>query len=205
MNIPRRRHSRREFNLLCATLGLGLLASSSLIGPAWAQTGRRTVKFRDGIVVPALGQGSWIWGRGRHPAAAEEEALRKGISLGMTVIDTSEGYGDGHSEELIGRVIAGQRDGVFVVSKVDHTEGDYIARACRTSLDRLGTNYLDLYLLHWRNPEDNLSHVVASFEDLRAAGKICALASSTSRSATWKISSVFLAGIAVQPIRFATA
>jgi diketogulonate reductase-like aldo/keto reductase len=179
VNIPRRRHSRREFNQLCATLGLGLLASSSLKGPAWAQTvegaldnRRRTVKFRDGIVVPALGQGSAGLAQGRHPAAAEEEALRKGISLGMTVIDTSEGYGDGHSEELIGRVIAGQRDSVFVVSKVDHTEGDYIARACRTSLDRLGTNYLDLYLLHWRNPEDNLSHVVASFEDLRAAGKI---------------------------------
>ena len=90
----------------------------------------------------------------------------------MKVIDTSEGYGGGRSEELIGRVIAGQRDRVFLVSKVDHTEGDYIGRACRASLDRLGTDYLDLYLLHWRNPEDNLSHVVASFEDLRATGKI---------------------------------
>ncbi|MGC1348621.1 MAG: aldo/keto reductase, partial [Xanthobacteraceae bacterium] len=108
----------------------------------------------------------------RHPATAEEEALRTGISLGMIVIDTSEGYGGGRSEELIGRVIAGQRDRVFLVSKVDHTEGDYITRACQTSLDRLGTDYLDLYLLHWRNPEDNLSHVVASFEDLRAAAKI---------------------------------
>ena len=82
------------------------------------------MKFRDGIVVPALGQGSWHLGQGRHPAAAEEEALRTGISLGMTVIDTSEGYGGGRSEELIGRVIAGQRDRVFLVSKVDHTEGD---------------------------------------------------------------------------------
>jgi diketogulonate reductase-like aldo/keto reductase len=130
------------------------------------------VKFRDGIIAPALGQGSWHLGQGRHPAAAEEEALRTGISLGMTVIDTSEGYGGGRSEELIGRVIAGQRDRVFLVSKVDHTEGDYIARACRTSLERLGTGYLDLYLLHWRNSGDDLSHVVAAFEDLRAAGKI---------------------------------
>ena len=130
------------------------------------------MKFRDGVIVPALGQGSWHLGQGRHPAAAEEEALGTGISLGMTVIDTSEGYGGGRSEELIGRVIAGQRDRVFLVSKVDRTERDYIARACQTSLDRLGTDYLDLYLLHWRNPEDNLSHVVASFEDLRAAGKI---------------------------------
>jgi diketogulonate reductase-like aldo/keto reductase len=130
------------------------------------------VKFRDGVIVPALGQGSWHLGQGRHPAAAEEEALGTGIALGMTVIDTSEAYGGGRSEELIGRVIAGQRERVFLVSKVDHTEGDYIARACQTSLDRLGTDYLDLYLLHWRNPEDSLSHVVASFEELRATGKI---------------------------------
>ena len=132
------------------------------------------MKICDGVIVPALGQGSWHLGQGRHPAAAEEEALRTDISLGMTVIDTSEGYGGGRSEELIGRAIAGQRDRVFLVSKVDHTERDYIARACKTSLDRLGTDFLDLYLLHWRNPEDNLSHVVTSFEDLRAAGKICA-------------------------------
>jgi hypothetical protein len=84
VNIPRRRHSRREFNQLCAALGLGLLASSSLIGPAWAQTvegaldnRRRTVKFRDGIVVPALGQGSAGLAQGRHPAAAEEEACAR--------------------------------------------------------------------------------------------------------------------------------
>jgi diketogulonate reductase-like aldo/keto reductase len=160
-------------------LCFGLSAASSLIRPIWAQNAEgasenrgRTVKFRDGIIVPALGQGSSHLGQGRHQAAAEEEALRTGISLGMTLIDTSEGYGGGRSEELIGRVIAGQRDRVFLVSKVDHTEGDYIARACRTSLERLGTGYLDLYLLHWRNSGDDLSHVVAAFENLRAAGKI---------------------------------
>jgi diketogulonate reductase-like aldo/keto reductase len=176
-----RQRSRREFNQFCATFGLALPIARSFVEPIWAQSSgaivtsesqRQTVKFRDGVIVPALGQGSWHLGQGRHPAAAEEEALGTGISLGMTVIDTSEGYGGGRSEELIGRVIAGQRDGLFLVSKVDHTEGDYIARACQMSLDRLGTDYLDLYLLHWRNPEDNLSHVVASFEDLRAARKI---------------------------------
>jgi diketogulonate reductase-like aldo/keto reductase len=176
-----RQRSRREFNPFCATFGLALPIASSLIKATCAETSgaigaseseRPTVKFRDGVIVPALGQGSWHLGQGRHPAAAEEEALSTGISLGMTVIDTSEGYGGGRSEELIGRVIAGQRDRVFLVSKVDQTEGDYIARACQMSLDRLGTDYLDLYLLHWRNPEDNLSHVVASFEDLRAAAKI---------------------------------
>ena len=179
MNISRVGHSRREVNHFCATLGLGLLAASSGYKPISAQNAEgasenpgRTVKFRDGTIVPALGQGSAGLAQGRHPAAVEEEALRTGISLGMTVIDTSEGYGGGRSEELIGRVIAGQRDHVFLVSKVDHTEADYIARACRTSLGRLGTDYLDLYLLHWRNPEDNLSHVVGSFEDLRATGKI---------------------------------
>ena len=179
MIISRRRHSRREFNQFCATFGLALPAARSAIGPVFAQTvegaldnPRRTAKFGDGTVARALGQGSAGLAQGRHPPTAEEDAIRTGISLGMTVIDTSEGYGGGRSEELIGRVIAGQRDRVFLVSKVDRTEGDYIARACRTSLDRLGTDYLDLYLLHWRNPEDNLSHVVASFEDLRAAGKI---------------------------------
>jgi diketogulonate reductase-like aldo/keto reductase len=174
--VSKGRPSRREFFPFCATLGLAIPAA---IRPIWAQSvegalenWRQTVKFRDGIVVPALGQGSAGLAQGRHPPTAEEEALRTGISLGMTVIDTSEGYGGGRSEELIGRAIAGQRDRVFLVSKVDHTEGDYIARACRTSLDRLRTDYLDLYLLHWRNPEDNLSRVVASFEDLRVAGKI---------------------------------
>jgi diketogulonate reductase-like aldo/keto reductase len=170
--------SRREFNQLCVAFGLGVSAASSLIAPVTqsvqgkSDNRGRTVKFRDGVIVPALGQGSWHLGQGRHPAAAEEEALGTGIALGMTVIDTSEAYGGGRSEELIGRVIAGQRERVFLVSKVDHTEGDYIARACQTSLDRLGTDYLDLYLLHWRNPEDRLSHVVASFEELRATGKI---------------------------------
>ncbi len=90
----------------------------------------------------------------------------------MTLIDTSEGYGNGRSEELISRVIAGQRDRVFLVSKVDHATGDAIARACEASLARLGTDYLDLYLLHWRTPDTDLSVVATAFESLRAAGKI---------------------------------
>jgi diketogulonate reductase-like aldo/keto reductase len=132
------------------------------------------VKFRDGTVVPALGQGSWHLGQGRHPAAVEEEALRTGLSLGMTLIDTSEGYGDGRSEELIGRAIAGQRDRVFLVSKVEtnHVAGDGIARACEASLARLGTDHLDLYLLHWPVEVTDLPGVVAAFESLRGAGKI---------------------------------
>ena len=134
----------------------------------------RTVKFRDGTVVPALGQGSWRLAQGRHPDAVEEEALRTGLSLGMTLIDTAELYSNGRSEELIGHVIAGQRDRVFLVSKVlpEHVTGNGIARACEASLTRLGTDHLDLYLLHWRRWVTNLSSVVKAFESLRAAGKI---------------------------------
>jgi len=125
-------------------------------------------------MVPALGQGSWHLAQGRHPTAEEERALRTGLSLGMTLIDTAEIYSDGHSEELIGRSIVGQRDRVFLVSKVPptHVMDDGIARACEASLARLGTDHLDLYLLHWRNSETNLSAVVAGFENLRASGKI---------------------------------
>ena len=177
--------NRREFNGLCTKLGSSLLAvgaTAALSGasPLHAGTGLasndsgRTVKFRDGSIVPALGQGSWHLGEGRHPAAFEEEALHTGLSLGMTLIDTALLYAGGRSEELIGHVIAGQRDRVFLVSKVppDRATEDGIARACEASLARLGTDHLDLYLLHWRGGIANLSGTVMSFEDLRSAGKI---------------------------------
>ena len=132
------------------------------------------VKFPDGTIVPALGQGSANLAQGRRPEAAEEEALRTGLSLGMTVLDTAEMYGDGRSETLIGHAIAGQRDRVFLVSKVwpNHVAGDGIVRACEASLGRLGTDYVDLYLLHWPSREADLSSIVAGFESLRAAGKV---------------------------------
>jgi diketogulonate reductase-like aldo/keto reductase len=134
----------------------------------------RTVKFRDGTVVPALGQGSAHLAQGRHAAADEEQALRTGLSLGMTLIDTSGNYGRGRSEELIKRVIAGQRDRAFLVSKVEANDatGEAMARACDASLSRLGTDHLDLYLLHWPTPNAQFPEVVAGFESLRAAGKI---------------------------------
>jgi diketogulonate reductase-like aldo/keto reductase len=134
----------------------------------------RTVRFPDGTAVPALGQGSWHLGEGRRPPPAEEEALRTGIALGMTLIDTAEIYSNGHSEELIGRTIAGQRERVFLVSKVwpTHVAGNGIARACEASLNRLATDHLDLYLLHWPNGVSDLAGVVTSFEKLRSAGKI---------------------------------
>jgi len=181
--MPRQRNdtrllSRREVN----QLGVALTSFVTLSGASTVRaatdvvsTGaRRTVKFRDGTVVPALGQGSWHLAQGRHPAAEEEEALRTGISLGMTVIDTAEVYSNGHSEELIGRVIVNQRDHIFLVSKVlpSHVTGDGMAHACAASLARLGTDHLDLYLLHWRDGITDLSGVVAAFENLRSAGRI---------------------------------
>ncbi len=92
----------------------------------------------------------------------------------MKLIDIAENYGDGRSEELISHAIAGQRDRVFLVSKVEtnHVTEDGIARACKSSLARLGTDYLDLYLLHWPVPSAQFPGVVAGFEQLRVAGKI---------------------------------
>jgi diketogulonate reductase-like aldo/keto reductase len=178
--------SRRKFNRFCAAAGSSLPATSAIaalssaletseaIG-AGSNGPTRAVRLRDGAIVPALGLGSARLAQGRHPEAIEEEALRTGLSLGMTLIDTAEVYSNGHSEELIGRVVAGQRDNVFLVSKVwpSHVAGDGIARACEASLARLGTDHLDLYLLHWPNGIiDDLSRIVAGFESLRAAGKI---------------------------------
>ena len=145
--------------MIAALSGGSALAAGADTSPNAAG---HTVKFQDGTIVPAIGQGSWHLGQGRHPAAVEEEALRLGVSLGMRLIDTAENYGDGRSEELISHAIAGQRDRVFLVSKVEtnHVTGDSIARACESSLARLGTDYLDLYLLHWPVPSGQFPGVV---------------------------------------------
>src|SRR3982074_694519 len=121
--------NRREFNGLCVALGSSL-SFVAAIPPARA--GTPTIKFHDGTIVPMLGQGSANLGQGRRPEAAEEEALRTGLLLGMTLIDTAEMYGSGRSEELIGRVIAGQSDRVFLVSKVspNHVAGEGNPAAC---------------------------------------------------------------------------
>jgi diketogulonate reductase-like aldo/keto reductase len=166
--------NRREFSRFFLTAsGCVVTAETSSFAQSGsaAPSARRTVKLRDGRSVPALGLGSARLAHGRHPAAEEEAALRTGIELGMTLIDTAEIYG---SEELIGRVIAGQRDRIFLVSKVwpSHVAGDGIAHACAASLKRLGTDHLDLYLLHWPDGVRDLGHVVKAFEDLREAGKI---------------------------------
>ncbi|MBV8783293.1 MAG: aldo/keto reductase [Gammaproteobacteria bacterium] len=146
------------------------LAAESSVPAAAA----RTVTLPDGTRMPALGQGCWHLGQGRHPAQVEEEALRTGLSLGMTLLDTSGNYGSGRSEQFLSRVLASERGRIFLVSKVegDEVAGDGIARACAASLKRLGTDYLDLYLLHWPIASAQFPHVVESFEQLRAAKKI---------------------------------
>jgi len=143
--------NRRDFNRLC--VALSSCVTSSRASALDAATGvastsaERTVKLRDGTVIPALGQGSAGLGKGRHPEADEDAALRTGLSLGMMLIDTAEVYG---SEEFIGRVIAGQRDRVFLVSKVwpSHVAGDGIARAC----DRHAGNGLFTTRRPWYGP-----------------------------------------------------
>ncbi len=180
--------NRRQFGARCAALSLSVPAASAMIADqasaqvldpgADSKPEARTVKFPNGTIVPAVGQGSWHLAQRRHPKSVEEEALRTGIALGMTLIDTSENYADGRSERLIGRAIAGQRDRVFLISKVqeDAVFKNEIAPRCEQSLRRLGTDYLDLYLLHTPvKPQflsKYLSTAVASFEKLRAAGKI---------------------------------
>ncbi|MET0682982.1 MAG: aldo/keto reductase [Casimicrobiaceae bacterium] len=131
------------------------------------------VSFPDGTTVPALGLGTWTMGEHKARAAAETAALALGLDLGMTLVDTAEMYGDGGAEEIVARAMAGRRDRVFVVSKLyPHNAGRKSAiSACERSLERLGTDRLDLYLLHWRGRVP-LGETVDAFERLRAAGKI---------------------------------
>lgn len=133
----------------------------------------RQVQFPDGATVPALGLGTWKMGERAASAAREVAALRHGLDLGMTLIDTAEMYGDGGAEEVVARAIAGRRDDAFVVSKVypHNASAKGAIAACERSLARLGIDRLDLYLLHWpgRIP---LTETVDAFERLQRAGKI---------------------------------
>ncbi len=133
----------------------------------------RTATLPDGTAIPVLGQGTWRMGEGQAPPAREADALRRGLDLGMTLIDTAEMYGDGGSERVVADAIAGRRDEVFLVSKVSpgNATRTGVAAACERSLGRLRTDRLDLYLLHWRG-RTPLAETVEAFERLKAAGKI---------------------------------
>ncbi|HVC63103.1 MAG TPA: aldo/keto reductase [Acetobacteraceae bacterium] len=133
----------------------------------------RTVRLPDGTPVPALGQGTWHMGESADLAEQEVAALKLGIELGVTLIDTAEMYGNGAAEELVAKAIAGRRDELFIVSKVSphNASRSGTPAACERSLKRLRTDRIDLYLLHWPGSH-RLSDTVEAFEKLRAAGKI---------------------------------
>ncbi|AWY40239.1 aldo/keto reductase [Pseudomonas putida] len=126
-----------------------------------------------GLQVPVIGQGTWQMGEDRARHQEEVAALRLGIELGMTLIDTAEMYAEGGAEHVVADAIDGQRDKVFLVSKVypHNASRQGIPQACERSLRRLNTDYIDLYLLHWRG-QYPLEETVEAFERLRDAGKI---------------------------------
>ena len=133
----------------------------------------RTVSLPSGDVVSAIGQGTWYMGDRKSEAAREIAALRLGIDLGMTLIDTAEMYADGGAERIVAQAVEGRRDQVFIVSKVypHNASKSGVPAACERSLKRLNTDRIDLYLLHWRGGHP-LAETVAAFEALRQAGKI---------------------------------
>jgi diketogulonate reductase-like aldo/keto reductase len=118
-----------------------------------------------------IGQGTWLLEQSDHAGAIV--ALRHGLDLGMTHIDTAEMYGSGAAERLVGQAIAGRRDEVFLVSKVlpSHASRKGVVAACEASLARLATDRLDCYLLHWRGGHP-LAETIAGFEHLKQHGKI---------------------------------
>ncbi len=133
----------------------------------------KTISLLDGTPVPILGQGTWKMGEGERDVKEEVAALRLGIDLGMTLIDTAEMYGDGRSEEVVSRAIEGQRERVFLVTKVypHHASRKGVPAACERSLRRLQTDVIDLYLLHWRGSVP-LAETAEAFGRLRDEGKI---------------------------------
>jgi len=133
-----------------------------------------TVALPDGKRVPALGQGTWRMGEDDRARAREVAALRLGIELGMSLMDTAEMYGDGGAEEIVGEAIHGQYQDVFVVTKVypHNASCEKLPKACERSLKRLRIEAIDLYLLHWRERTPPLEETVEAFEKLRITGKI---------------------------------
>jgi diketogulonate reductase-like aldo/keto reductase len=130
-------------------------------------------RLLSGERVSRLGQGAWQIGEDKRKRAAEQDALRIGLQLGLNLIDTAEMYGNGRSEELIAEVIAGRRDRVYLVSKVlpENASRRGAVAACEHSLKRLKTDYLDMYLLHWRGSIP-LEETLEAFTTLRDRGMI---------------------------------
>ncbi|SMC34442.1 Aldo/keto reductase [Fulvimarina manganoxydans] len=133
----------------------------------------RRIELFDTVEVPVIGQGTWRMGDDIRQRDEEIASLRLGIDLGMTLIDTAEIYGGGRAERLVGEAIEGRRDGVFLVSKVAAPNAtlEGTIEACEASLNRLETDRIDLYLLHWRGLTP-LEETIEAFERLRDDGKI---------------------------------
>ncbi|MFM2149745.1 MAG: hypothetical protein RLZZ187_2051 [Pseudomonadota bacterium] len=133
----------------------------------------KRIRLPDGVQVPALGQGSWRMGERAGARRAEVAALRLGLDLGLTLVDTAEMYGDGGAEEVVAEAIAGRRDEVCLVSKVypHNASRTKLPRALEASLRRLQVEQLDLYLLHWRGTVP-LAETVEAMERAKAQGKI---------------------------------
>ena len=131
------------------------------------------VTLPGGERVPALGQGTWHMGETRRRMAEEAAAVRLGIELGMTLIDTAEMYGNGGAEEMVANAAEGLRDDLFIVSKVypHNASRTGVVAACERSLQRLRTDRIDLYLLHWRGSIP-LAETLEGFEQLLREGKI---------------------------------
>lgn len=134
----------------------------------------RTTSFgRIAEPLPLIGQGTWKMGESKASKGDEAAALQRGLDYGMNLIDTAEMYADGGAEEVVGEAIAGRRDEVFLVSKVlpQNASRKGTVEACERSLQRMKTDVIDLYLLHW--PGDHpLTDTIAAFQELRDAGKI---------------------------------
>jgi diketogulonate reductase-like aldo/keto reductase len=133
----------------------------------------RTIQLSNGRRVPALGLGTWHMGEAARNRAAEVTALKLGIDLGLSLIDTAEMYADGGAEEVVAEALAGRRDDVYLVSKVypQNASRNGAVAACERSLRRLKTDHLDLYLLHWRGSVP-LAETIDAFEHLKRDGKI---------------------------------
>jgi diketogulonate reductase-like aldo/keto reductase len=126
-----------------------------------------------GVTVPVIGQGTWRMGEDRGAHRQELAALRLGLDLGLTHVDTAEMYGDGGAERLVGEAIAGRREQVFLVTKVLPSNASYegTLRACEASLRRLRTDYVDLYLLHWWSDGHPIGETMRAMEELVAKGR----------------------------------
>jgi diketogulonate reductase-like aldo/keto reductase len=165
--------------------GPGLLAPNSVyplfgitfLNPAWARSVLEYRKLgRTGEKISVIGMGTWRVGTYSSPEelASQIEALRRGIALGVNLIDTAEMYGSGRSEQAVGKAIDGMREDVFIATKVSpgHLRYDDVIKACKGSLSRLGVAHIDLYQVHWPDPTVHIKETMSAMEKLVEEGMI---------------------------------